>query len=82
VCVCVSACIRARACACARGRQGRVEGTQDVVLEVPGFLAAQLGASRGWDIPARLRWKLSRETAAGPWLADSVALVPPSQVSS
>ena len=41
--------------------QGREEGTQDVVLEVPGFLAAQLGASRGWDIPARLRWKLSRE---------------------
>ena len=59
-----------------------MEGTQDVVLEVPGFIAAQLGASRGWDIPARLRWKLSRDPAGGPWLADSVALVPPTQVSS
>ena len=52
-----------------------------MVLEVPGFMAAQLGASRGWDIPARLRWKLSRESG-GAWLADSVTLVPPLHVSS
>ncbi len=53
-----------------------------MVLEVPGFLAAHLGASRGWDISARLRWKLSRAPAGGEWRADSVALVPPDYPSS
>ncbi len=53
-----------------------------MVLEVPGFLAAHLGASRGWDIPARLRWKLSRAPPAGEWRADSVVLVPPDYPSS
>lgn len=65
-----------------RREDGARIAVQEVSLFVPGFLAAMMGASRGWDARARLRWQLSRHPTSKAWVTDSVDLVPPVHLSS
>lgn len=48
---------------------------QEVRLLVPGFMAAMMGASRGWSAEARLRWELSQDSTKS-WLIDKVDIIP------
>jgi len=48
---------------------------QEVRLLVPGFMAAMMGASRGWSAQARLRWQLSKDSSNA-WTIDRVDIIP------
>lgn len=48
---------------------------QEVRLLVPGFMAAMMGASRGWSTQARLRWQLSKDSSNA-WTIDGVDIIP------